>query len=135
MASMDYGVIVFENRKLKEDIKQGAGSSFQVGEHTYFERGYFVNEVLNYRIYHGSELEEVKKKVYYWSFEKDDSKSKYFEDIQVKTKSLGNGIYLSHFKMNGNHYDILQGYDVSLNTWWSKSTKRLIYNVMKSLKK
>lgn len=130
MAALDYGVIALENGNLKENdaekefVWQGAMGHFLLPTALlYFERtrtSQAPNEqtgnpglYIDFR----EAITGARKKVLQWNF--DSPKGL----IQVKTKDLGNAMYLSTFFFGGNRYAILQGYDIDLKNHWNEESR------------
>lgn len=132
MAGIDWGIIALKNHKLipesKYDIIQGAAGHAKI-ENTIFDRNCALNGVSFQQI---NTCEAFTDESFYLNFDNElYLKNKYaiywnHNGIQFKTKRIAESIYLTNFNYNNDFYQILQGYDISLNSCYSKQVIKLI---------
>lgn len=136
MAGIDWGVIALKNGKLmpekEEEIYQGAGGQVSIGPVIFDRTTVFTNEEDFIAYYHKYAdfnginfcdfLYDDHKRVLNWDY----------QDISFKTKALDNECcFFTTFKYQGDFYHVLQGYDISLDSFWHESTKKLVKRFLK----
>ena len=135
MAGIDWGVIALKNGKImpnkEETIYQGAGGMANIGPVIFDRTVVFTHEkdfiayYHEYKDFNGIDFYKLyvdHKRVLNWGY----------KGINFKTKALNNECcFLTMFKYHGDFYHILQGYDISLNSYWHKSTKKLVEGFLK----
>lgn len=135
MAGIDYGVLCIKNGELLTEIDdnvyvaQGcAGTYFNPEIGITFDRVHaysstrktlftdwvdnepeFVINFSDYLYSHGIW-------VYKWSY----------NNVQFKTKRINERIFQTDFTFNGDHYHVLQGYDISLTSFWERDTCKIV---------
>lgn len=126
MSLLNTGVIALKNKKLipiSENVHQGAAGYFRIPE---LDNLTFSIEAAGTKISNNahemevvrdfSYIQQANEKVLYWNF----------RGIQFKTKVIGHSIYLTKFNLDDNHYQVMQGFYVSLDTFYSKQTKKMV---------
>lgn len=132
MAGIEWGVIALKNSKIiseKEyEIRQGAAGHIKIGN-IIFDRDCALNDSAYQQI---NQCQEFTEESFYLNFDNElYLKSKYamnwqYDNISFKTKKLSDSIYLTKFKYQNIFYQILQGYDISLESCYQKQTIKLI---------
>lgn len=126
LMQLDTGVIALKNKKLipiSENVYQGAAGYFRIPE---LDNLTFSIDAAGTKISNNahemkvvrdfSYIQQANEKVLYWNF----------RGIQFKTKVIGHSIYLTKFNLDDDHYQVLQGFDVSLYKFYRKQTKKLV---------
>lgn len=140
MAGIDWGVIALKNGKLmlerKYDIVQGAAGHIKIGS-LIFDRATAQNSIAFQQI---NQCQEFTEESFYLNFDNElYLKNKYaltwqYNGTIFKTKQVGDSIYLTKFKYRDNFYQVLQGYDVSLESCYEKQTIKFISKLVPQAK-
>lgn len=127
MAAIDYGVIVLRDGSLlteNKNLSQGASGVFKHNglrfEYTRVaDRAWYslADNTSKFYINFDNFIYYDKKRVLSWSY----------NNVNYHTKFVGSeSIYLTTFKFNRHFYHILQGYDVSLDSCYSRKSIKVI---------
>lgn len=134
MAAIDWGVIALRDGEIiPEDtnpanyVFQGAGGIVSIGKLKFSKTSVLSRDHATELAYDWypedvfsidfmSKITGTGKKILYWSY----------NGTSFKTKETAKSVYLTQFKYQGHFYRILQGYDISLGSYWHKSTKKLV---------
>lgn len=115
MAALDYGTIIIKNGKHIHDNDNGTGamSEFTLPNIVHMHRQLVHNLTRNTEDNTVFDTYRSNKKVWYYNI----------ADIPFKTKMIYDQTMLTTFTHNGDHYDIIHGYDV--DTKWIYDWRRL----------
>lgn len=128
MAGMDYGVIVFKNKQLLEDIDT---DSWYVNNGM---AGEFVHPtgLTFYRmsIKDHQDIEEAKTVIRLeeeLTYENKKALTVNVNGIRIKVKEIADSVFESKFKdSNGDWFTVIHGYDVAFDGFWSQSIGKVI---------
>lgn len=140
MAATDNGTIIMKNGKLMNTNDTSFDSKAEIINGVYFHRDLVMSKnVYDKMKYHHNydvtddqfylnlwkHLQDVNKKVFYWTF----------NGICYKTKPFVDGSYITIFSVwndkRFDHYQIVQGYDISIYSCYSKQMKHALEKFMK----
>lgn len=161
MAEIDYGVITVKNGRLMKNtpdrkitdrniVYQGSSGELKLDKLNLNFWKYYVTELTNTN--EADKIPDFMEKAngYYWSDKKEDfvtgkkHRAIYwkYRNVQFKTKILTyyqndekdvEYIFWTKFRYNGDWYNVIQGYDVSLNYFHSRNAGKIVQKLVLNL--
>lgn len=144
MAATDNGTIIMKNSELMNTNDTSFDSEAEIVNGVYFHRNLVMEKAVHDQMeYHHNydvgdnqfylnlwkHLQNANKKVFYWTF----------NGTRYKTKPFVDGSYITTFSVwNGkrfDHYQIVQGYGISIYSCYSKHMKHALEKFMKYQRK
>ena len=121
MAAIDFGVIAVKNHELYNLADLGTMGQAQIGQIKFYRQSVFAgDQPLHNFAYEFLCLGMPEPYVLKWDY----------QGINFKTKRINDSVFLTTFKFNNDFYTVLQGYDISLDRCYKKSTIKLIKKLM-----